>query len=232
MNGAPVLTPTPSRCRSSAGVASGSSRTNSRTRASCGARTAGRPALGGSRASDPVALCRCLSRRTQDSLTEYFRAAAGVFIPAWQSAHTRSRRSIEHARIGTPQRGPSVPPEPEASRYIFPETALEVEMTARPLPVSQRGEGWAAPRLPALLHSPRRAEVRPVNDCGARPHSARDRGGGSVLSGDALDRRDHLVGHVAVFAGGEPPELRERVLGRGPSAPRVFAAAFEHSLDR
>src|SRR6266545_496473 len=96
-----MLTPTPNRWRNSASVASGSSRTNSRTRASCGARTTGRPMLGGRRASDPVARRRCLSRRTQDWLTEYFWATAGVFIPAWQSDHTRSRRSSEYARIGT-----------------------------------------------------------------------------------------------------------------------------------
>ena len=76
-------------------MASGSSRTTSRTRASCGASTAGRPGLGGRGASDPVAFCRCTSRRTQEALTVYFWATAGVVIPAWQSANTRSRRSIE-----------------------------------------------------------------------------------------------------------------------------------------
>lgn len=91
----------PSRWRNSARVASGSARTRSRTRASCGASVTGRPGLGGRGASDPVAFCRCLSRRTQDSLTEYFCATAGAFSPARQSAHTRLRKSIEYARIGT-----------------------------------------------------------------------------------------------------------------------------------
>jgi hypothetical protein len=49
----------------------------------------GRPGLGGRGSSEPVAVCRCLSLRTHDGLTEYFRATAGVVIPAWQSAHTR-----------------------------------------------------------------------------------------------------------------------------------------------
>src|SRR5207244_3027257 len=99
--------------------------TSSRSRASCGARVTGRPGLGGRGASDPVAFCRCLSRRTHDWLTEYFWATAGVFIPAWQSANTRSRRSIEYARIGTPPQDSSVVPEHNAWRYTIPETALE-----------------------------------------------------------------------------------------------------------
>src|SRR5262249_32702484 len=118
------LTRTPRRSRNSARVASGSARTNSRSRASCAARTTGRPGLFGRGAIDPVAFCRCLSRRTHDSLTRYFAATVGVVMPAWQSATTRSRRSIEYARIGTPPQDSSVVPERIAWRYTIPETAL------------------------------------------------------------------------------------------------------------
>ena len=52
------------------------------------------------------------------SLTEYFRATAGVFIPAWQSAQTRSRRSIGYARIGTSQKVP--PPYPNSCPRATP----------------------------------------------------------------------------------------------------------------
>jgi len=44
----------------------------------------------------------CLRRRTQDSLTRYLAATAREPDPASQSAGTRSRRSAEYARIGSP----------------------------------------------------------------------------------------------------------------------------------
>jgi hypothetical protein len=98
----------PNRWRNSARVASGAARTNSRIRTSCGAK-------------DPVAFCRGLSRRTQDALTEDFYATAGAFSPAWQSAHTRSRKSIEYARIGGSESGSPSYPNPSRRPTPFPE---------------------------------------------------------------------------------------------------------------
>src|SRR5262249_10978375 len=95
------LTASPSRAFSSARVASGASRTAARIRAASASRAAvRRPCRRG--ATSPVAARRCLSRRTQAALTRYFRATAAVVISASQSANTRSRRSIEYARITSP----------------------------------------------------------------------------------------------------------------------------------
>jgi hypothetical protein len=61
-----------------------------------------RPPAWAAGATRPDARRFCLSRRTQDALTRYLVATARVAVPASQSARTRSRKSIEYARMGVP----------------------------------------------------------------------------------------------------------------------------------
>src|SRR5262249_36164739 len=118
-----TLAARPSRPRSSASVASGRARTSARRRSAWAAHPgAGR--RGARAATAPVSRRRCFSRRTQDSLTRYFAAAARVPRPASQSASTRSRKSIEYARMAGPPGPGIVLRNPPADRYPPTQTAL------------------------------------------------------------------------------------------------------------
>src|SRR5262249_12003358 len=118
-----TLAARPSRPRSSASVASGRARTSARRRSAWAAHPgAGR--RGARAATAPVSRRRCFSRRTQDSLTRYFAAAARVPRPASQSASTRSRKSIEYARMAGPPGPAIVLRNSPADRYTPTQPAL------------------------------------------------------------------------------------------------------------
>ena len=71
-------------------------------------------------ATSPVSRRRCFKSRTHDPLTRDFAATSAAFIPASLSRSTRSRRSIEEARIGPPASvRAEVPRPPQGVQGLF-----------------------------------------------------------------------------------------------------------------
>ncbi len=64
-----------------------------------------RDGLGAGTPDPPASRRRCFNRRTHDGLTENVAATSSAPAPASQAFNTRSRKSIEYARIAPPRFG-------------------------------------------------------------------------------------------------------------------------------
>ena len=106
-------------------MASGAATTAARMASAWATQAGVRPAAGAAGAARPVSRRVCLSRRTQDTLTRDLAATAGAAMPASESASTRSRRSIEYARIDGPPA--TTVHKPARQRYTGSGTALACE---------------------------------------------------------------------------------------------------------